>query len=158
MKDQQKFPPVYKAIAFSVYEQACLVRVCLRANAPLPLLADCLYSYAGTAHVSLSHQEYLDALYEDPGLVLAIRGVSFTPYLMSALHYQHGMLVMERSCQWKGVHWPPPFSSDFQLTLLTATHLLTWAARTLLLDTDSHDIPRAAATREQSERGFPAHI
>src|SRR3546814_11025327 len=82
MKDQQKFPPVYKAIAFSVYEQAGLVRVCLRANAPLPLLADCLYSYAGTAHVSLSHQEYLDALYDDPGLVLAIRGVSFTPYLM----------------------------------------------------------------------------
>src|SRR3546814_5045186 len=27
MKDQQKFPPVYKAIAFSVYEQAGLVRV-----------------------------------------------------------------------------------------------------------------------------------
>src|SRR3546814_14746243 len=62
-------------ISFSVYEQAGLVRVCLRANALLPLLADCLYRYAGTAHVSLSHQEYLDALYDDPGLVLAIRGV-----------------------------------------------------------------------------------
>src|SRR3546814_10704991 len=86
-------------ISFSVYEQAGLVRVCLRANAPLPLLADCLYSYAGTAHVSLSHQEYLDALYDDPGLVLAIRGVSFTPYLMSELHDQNGMLVMERSCR-----------------------------------------------------------
>src|SRR3546814_11653695 len=100
MKDPQKFPPVYTAIAFSVYEQAGLVRVCLRANAPLPLLADCLYSYAGTAHVSLSHQEYLDALYDDPGLVLAIRGVSFTPYLMSELHEIGRASCWERLCQY----------------------------------------------------------
>src|SRR3546814_2301531 len=96
-----------------------------------------------SSDVCSSDLEYLDALYDDPGLVLAIRGVSFTPYLMSELHDQNGMLVMERSCQWKGLHWPAPFSSDFPLTFLTETHPVTGETRITLRDTDFNELLRA---------------
>jgi len=156
MKDQQKFPPVYKAVAFSVFEQAGMVRVCLRASAPLPLLADHRYHYVGTSHVSLSHQDYLNALYDDPGLVIGIRGVSFTPYLMSELRNRDGLLVMERSCQWKGLHWPAPFSSDFPLTLLTETHPVTGETRLILRDAEFNELLRAVMAPVPAARGVTA--
>lgn len=153
MKDQQKFPPVYKAAAFSVVEHAGFVRVCLRANAPLPAPEGRAFAHAGTTHVSLSHQDYLDALYDDPGLVIAIRGVSFTPYLMSELKNRDGKLVMERSCQWKGLHWPAPFSSEFPLTLLTETHPITGETQLILRDTDFNELLRAIIAPVPAARG-----
>ena len=90
MKDQQKFPPIYKANAFAVTEQAGFVRVCLNPKAQAPLSADPKYTYVGTVNVSCSHQEYLNALYDDPSLILSIRGVRFSPYLMSeSVSYTH---------------------------------------------------------------------
>jgi nitrite reductase/ring-hydroxylating ferredoxin subunit len=156
MKGQEKFPPTYKARAFGVVEQGGFVRVALDANTPAPTLKDQPYSFAGTTHVSLSHQAYLDALYDDPGLVIAIRGVSFTPYLMSELRDQDGALAMERSCQWKGLHWPSSFSSDFPLTLLTQTHPDTGETKLTLRDADMKILLHAVMTPVPAARGVTA--
>jgi nitrite reductase/ring-hydroxylating ferredoxin subunit len=156
MKDQQKFPPVYKAMAFSVAEHAGMVRVCLHAGASPPTVEGNRYAHGGTTHVSLSHQDFVDALYDDPGLVIRIRGVSFTPYLMSELREQDGLLVMERSCQWKGLHWPAPFSSDFPLTLLTFTHPVTGETRLILRDSELRELLHAEIAPVPAARGTTA--
>src|SRR3546814_9626685 len=72
---------------------------------------------------------------------------------MSELHDQNGMLVMERSCQWKGLHWPAPFSSDFPLTFLTETHPVTGETRITLRDTDFNELLRAVVAPVPSARG-----
>jgi nitrite reductase/ring-hydroxylating ferredoxin subunit len=156
MKDQQKFPPVYKAMAFGVTEQAGMVRVCLHADAAPPTSTNDGYAQSGTVNVSLNHQDFLDALYDDPGLVIAIRGVHFTPYLMSELHEQDGLLLMERSCQWRSPHWPAPFSSDFPLTLLTATHPVTGETQITLRDTDLRELLYAIIAPVPAARGTTA--
>lgn len=156
MKDQQKFPPVYKAIAFSVAEQSGLVRVCLRAGATSSTVPRDTFPHGGTVNVSLSHQDFLDALYDDPSLVIAIRGVSFTPYLMSELRERDGLLVMERSCQWHDLHWPAPFSSDFPLSLLTATHPVTGETTITLRDTDLRELLYAVIAPVPAPRGTTA--
>jgi len=156
MKDQQKFPPVYKAIAFSVNEAAGLVRVNLRTGAVPSEIEGPVFGFSGTTHVSLGHQDYLDALYDDPELVIAIRGVSFTPYLMSELRNQNGMLVMERSCQWKGLHWPAPFSSDFPLTIFTETHPVTGETRLILRNTEFRELLRVVMAPVPAARGTTA--
>jgi nitrite reductase/ring-hydroxylating ferredoxin subunit len=156
MKGQEKFPPTYKARAFGVVEQGGFVRVALDANAPAPTSDDQSYSFEGTVYVSLSHQAYLDAMYDDPGLVIAIRGVSFTPYLMSELRDQGGVLAMERSCQWKGLHWPSSFSSDFPLTLLTQTHPDTGETKLTLRDADMKILLHAVMAPVPAARGVTA--
>ena len=156
MKDQQKFPPVYKAMAFGVAEQAGMVRVCLRAGASPPSDAGDGYARSGTTNVSLNHQDFLDALYDDPGLVIAIRGVDFTPYLMSELRERDGLLVMERSCQWMGLHWPAPFSSDFPLTVLTATDPVTGETKLTLRDTELRELLHAVIAPVPAARGTTA--
>src|SRR3546814_1363694 len=75
---------------------------------------------------------------------------------MSELHDQNGMLVMERSCQWKGLHWPAPFSSDFPLTFLTETHPVTGETRITLRDTDFNELLRAVVAPVPSARGVTA--
>ncbi len=156
MKDQQKYPPVYKANAFGVSEQAGFVRVCLNAKAEAPRRAAPEYGYCGTVNVSLTHQEYLDALYDDPGLVIAIRGVSFSSYLMSELREEDGLLVMERSCQWNPVHWPSHFVAEFPLTLLTRTHPLTGETELTLRDDQFNDLLHAVLAPVPAARGVTA--
>ncbi|MES2172345.1 MAG: Rieske 2Fe-2S domain-containing protein [Pseudomonadota bacterium] len=156
MKDQQKFPPLYKANAFGVSEQAGFVRVCLNPKAEAPLSADPKYGYIGTVNVSCSHQEYLDALYDDPALILAIRGVRFSPYIMSELHEEGGMLVMERSCQWHPLHWPSHFVAEFPLTLLTRTHPLTGETHLTLRDDAFNDLLHAVLSPVPAARGVTA--
>ena len=156
MKDQQKFPPIYKAQAFGVSEQGGFVRVCLNPKAQAPLSAEPKYTYCGTVNVSLTHQEYLNALYDDPSLVIAIRGVRFSPYLMSELHEEDGMLVMERNCQWNPVHWPSHFVAEFPLTLLTRTHPLTGETQLTLRDDQFNDLLHAALSPVPSARGVTA--
>ena len=156
MKDQQKFPPVYKAKAFGVVEQDGLVRVCLNAKAAPPPPAETGYADSGTVQVSLSHKEYLDALYDDPNLVIAIRGVYFTPYLMSELHEEGGMLVMERNCQWEPLHWPSHFVAEFPLTLLTRTHPLTGETELTLRDDQFNDLLHAVLAPVPAARGVTA--
>ena len=156
MKDQQKFPPVYKANAFGVSEQAGFVRVCLNPKAEAPLSAAPRFDFCGTANVSLSHQEYLDALYDDPGLVIGIRGVKFTPYLMSELHEEGGKLVMERSCQWSTLHWPSHFVAEFPLTLLTRTDPANGETEIVLRDDQFRELLHARLAPVPSARGVTA--
>lgn len=156
MKDQQKFPPIYKANAFAVSEQGGFVRVCLNPKAEPPMTAEPKYSYVGTVNVSLSHQEYLDALYDDPALVISIRGVSFSPYLMSELHEENGLLVMERNCQWSPLHFPAPYTSEFPLTLLTQTHPQTGETKITLRDDEFKDLLYAVLSPVPSARGVTA--
>lgn len=156
MKDQQKFPPAYRALAFGVHEHDGLVRVCLDPQAAPPELPVRSHDSSGTTYVSLAHREYLDALYDDPGLLIAIRGVTFTPYLMSELREENGRLVMERSCQWKGAHWPAPFSPEFPLTLLTRTHPISGETELVLRDSELRELLKALIAPVPAARGVTA--
>lgn len=134
LKSKTKFPPIYRAAAFAVSEGAGFIRVCLdsKASAPAPI-ADTL-PLSGTANVALGHEHYIAALFDDPASVIAIRCVRFTPYLMTELAKQDGKLVLERSCQWAGLHWPSPFSSDFPITLRISTDPITGESDLTLRD------------------------
>jgi nitrite reductase/ring-hydroxylating ferredoxin subunit len=135
LKGEQKYPPLYRAAAFAVVEQAGFVRVCLNAKAAPPApVTETAMPLSGTSQVALDHVHYLNALFDAPGLLLAIRGVRFTPYLMTELVEQDGQLVLERSCQWASPHWPAPFTSDFPITLRIATDPVTGESELALRD------------------------
>jgi nitrite reductase/ring-hydroxylating ferredoxin subunit len=134
LKSDAKFPPIYRATAFGVAESGGFVRVCLNARATAPATLDDTLPLSGTADVALDHEHYIAALFDDPALVLAMRGVRFTPYLTTELVIEDGLLVMERSCQWAGPRWPSPFSSDFPISLRIASEPLTGESELLLRD------------------------
>jgi nitrite reductase/ring-hydroxylating ferredoxin subunit len=153
MKGAQKYPPIYKALAFGVAESGGFVRVSLNAKATAPAPDTQTLPLSGTAHVALGHAQYLAALYDDPGIVLGIRGVSFTPYLMSELHEENGKLVMERNCQFGRLHWPAPFSPEFPATLLTSTDPLTGETELVLRDSGFKEYLRAVIAPVPGARG-----
>ncbi len=154
MKDKQKFPPLYRAIRFGVHESGGFVYVNLDAEAAPPAPStNTTYALSGTVAVALSHQDWLDALFDDPNLVLAIRGIGFTPYLMTELHEEQGRLVMERSCQWRLLHWPAPFSPEFPVTMLTATDPITGHTDVTLRDADFNELLRVALAPVPAARG-----
>ncbi len=132
LKSDAKFPSLYRAIPFAVAENGGFVRVCLDAKAAAPAPAGEALPLAGTENVALGHEHYIAALFDDPALVIAIRNVRFTPYLMAELAEQDGRLVLERSCQWASPHWPSPFSSDFPITLRISTDPVTGESDLLL--------------------------
>lgn len=134
LKSDAKFPPIYRATPFGVAESAGFVRVCLNAKATAPVATNENLPLSGTVNVALDHDQYIAALFDDPALVLAMRGVRFTPYLTTELIVEQGLLVMERSCQWAGPHWPAPFSSDFPISLRIATDPLTGESELSLRD------------------------
>jgi len=156
MKDDQRFPPLYKAERFAVAESGGLVQVSLDPDAALPPPIETAMPLSGTAHVALDHTQYVAALYDDPGLVLGIRGVRFTPYLMSELHEEDGKLVMERSCQWTRLHWPAPFSPDFPITVLTRSDPVTGETELTLRDTDFNQLLSAVVAPVPAARGVTA--
>jgi len=134
LKSDARFPPIYRASAFAVAESGGFVRVSLDKQARPPAPSDEALSLSGTTHVALDHEHYIAALFDDPALLLAIRGVRFTPYLTTELGIESGQLVMERSCQWAGPRWPSPFSSDFPISLRIATDPLTGESELVLRD------------------------
>lgn len=134
LKSDAKFPPHYRAAPIAAVESGGFVRVCLDARATAPARTNETPPLAGTENVALEHEHYVAALFDDPALVIAIRGVRFTPYLMAELAQQDGKLVMERSCQWVTPHWPSAFSSDFPITLRISTDAVTGESDLLLRD------------------------
>jgi nitrite reductase/ring-hydroxylating ferredoxin subunit len=156
MKDQQRFPPLYKAIPFAVHESNGFVRVCLDAAAAAPASLGKTYALSGAENVALDHKHYLDAFFDNAGLVIAIKGVKFTPYLQSELREEDGWLVMERSCQWAPRIWPSAFSSDFPITLLSKTHPVTGETHITLRNENLEELLRATLAPVPSARGVTA--
>ena len=154
LKGEQKYPPLYRAVPFAVSESGGFVRVSLNAKAAAPaaLAADTL-PLCGTENVSLSHEHLIAALFDDPALVIAIKGVHYTPYLMSELAEHNGKLVLERSCQWKSPHWPAPFSSDFPITLRIGTDPVTGETDLLLRDNAFNTLLSATVAPVPAARG-----
>lgn len=156
MKDKQRFPALYRGRALSVSESGGFVRVILGDHAPIPAIDSAAYSYSGTVDLSCGHQDYIDALHDDPGLVIAIRGIHFGTYLASELHEESGWLVMERNCQWAGPHWPDHFVAEFPLTLLMRTHPVTGETRLVLQDDRFNPLFYAILAPVPAARGVTA--
>lgn len=154
MKDEQKFPPVYKAAAFAVSESGGFVSVNLdpKSAQPGPVANDTL-ALSGTAHVALDHNEWVSALFDDPGIVIGIRGVQFTPYLMSELREEDGLLVMERFCQWGKLHLPSFATAEFPITLVTRTHPQTGETDAVLRDDNFRTLLTAQIAPVPAARG-----
>lgn len=153
MKDDQRFPRVYRAKAFAVAESGGFVRVNLAADQPPPTADDHVMPLSGTSHVALDQAAYVDALYDAPELLIDIRGVQFTPYLMSELHEENGLLVMERSCQWGKLHWPSYASADFPITILTRTSPMTGETELTLRDDAFNTLLNARIAPVPAARG-----
>jgi nitrite reductase/ring-hydroxylating ferredoxin subunit len=153
LKSTAKFPPIYRAIPFGVTESGGFVRVCLDAKALVPAPEANTLPLSGTVNVALDHEHYIAALFDDPSLVLAIRGVRFTPYLLAELAEQEGKLILERSCHWAGLHWPSPFSSDFPITLRISTDPVTGECDLLLRDDGFNPLLSATLAPVPAARG-----
>lgn len=153
LKSDTKFPPLYRAVPFAVAESGGFVRVCRDAKAPAPTAMGETLPHCGTTNVALEHEHYIAALFDDPTLVIAIRGVRFTTYLMAELAEQNGKLVLERSCQWASPHWPSPFSSEFPITLRIATDPVTGESDLLLRDDAFNPLLSATLAPVPAARG-----
>lgn len=154
MKDEQKFPPVYKATAFAVSEIGGFVSVNLdqKTTLPAPAVSEG-FDLCGTAHVALGHDQWINALFDDPGLVLNIRSVEFTPYLMSDLREENGLLVMERFCLWGKLHWPSFATAEFPITFITRTDPQTGDTEAILRDDSFRTLLTAQISPVPAARG-----
>lgn len=153
MKDDQRFPPIYKAQPFAVAESDGFVHVNLDAKADAPAPAGHTLPLSGIAHVALEQSHWIDALYDEPGLVIDIKGVEFTPYLMSELRAQNGLFVMERNCLWGKLHWPSFATAEFPITLLSRTKPDTGETELLLRDDDFNELLKVRLAPVPAARG-----
>lgn len=164
MKDEQKFPPVYKAAAFAVSESGGFVSVNLDQKTTVaPPISQHEFRLFDKVHVALSHEQWINALFDDPALVLNIRSVEFTPYLMSDLREEKGLLVMERFCQWGKLHWPSYATAEFPITFITRTHPETGETEAVLRDDSFRTLMTAqlapvAAARGVTQVRWRAHL
>jgi nitrite reductase/ring-hydroxylating ferredoxin subunit len=115
------------------------------ASATLPL--------GGTVNVTIDHAAFINAMFDDPCLVLAIKGVRFSPYLMEELAVKDGRLTLERNCQWASPHWPAPFSSDFPISLRITTDPVTGESDLLLRDASFTPLLEATIAPVPAARG-----
>lgn len=153
LKSTQKFPPLYRATPFAAAESGGFVRISADANARAPDHAREVLPLSGTAELSLPHDQFLNTLYDDPSLVLAIRGVRFTPYLATELIEANGRLVMERNCQWAGPRWPAPFIPEFPASLHISTEPETGESELILRDGDFNELLRVILSPVPAGRG-----
>lgn len=154
LKSQQKFPPLYRAAAFAVAEAGGFVRISSNPEATVPqLVSSTNLPLGGTSQLSLPHTEFLNALYDDPSLVIAIRGIRFSPYLATELMEQNGLLVMERNCQWAGPRWPAPFVPEFPVSLRIATQPDTGESELVLRDAAYNELLRVIVAPVPAGRG-----
>ncbi|MEH6758589.1 MAG: Rieske (2Fe-2S) protein [Parasphingorhabdus sp.] len=153
LKNNQKFPKLYRAQAFTVSESSGFIRVCLDPKAQPSAPRDEILPLSGSENVALGHEHYINALFDNPALLINIRGVRFTPYLMTELSEQDGRLVLERSCQWASPHWPAPFSSDFPITLRISTDAASGESELLLRDDQFNPLLSAILAPVPAARG-----
>jgi nitrite reductase/ring-hydroxylating ferredoxin subunit len=153
LKSDAKFPPLYRARAFAVAEGGGFVRISTDAKAPPPARSGDALPLSGTTELSLPHNQFLNAIYDDPSLVLSIRGVRFTPYLATELIEADGRLVMERNCQWAGPRWPAPFVPEFPASLHISTEPETGESELTLRDADFNELLRVILAPVPAGRG-----
>lgn len=153
LKSTQKFPPMYRAKSYAVAESGGFVRISENPAATQPAVIAAALPLSGTEQVSLTHSEFLNALYDDPALVIAIRGVRFTPYLATELIEANGRLVMERNCQWAGPRWPAPFIPEFPASLLISTEPETGESKLIVRDADFKELLRVILAPVPGSRG-----
>ncbi len=153
LKGTTKFPPLYRARTFAATEDAGFVRISGEAGAIPPDRAGETLPLSGTAELSLPHSQFLNALYDDPSLVLSIRGVRFTPYLATELMEVNGKLTMERNCQWAGPRWPAPFVPEFPASLRISTEPETGESELVLRDADFNELLRVVLAPVPAGRG-----
>lgn len=153
LKSEAKFPPLYRARAFAVAESGGFVRISADVKSVPPAHAAEALPLSGTAELSLPHNQFLNALYDDPSLVLSIRGVRFTPYLATELIEADGRLVMERNCQWAGPRWPAPFIPEFPASLHISTEPETGESELILRDADFNELLRVILAPVPAGRG-----
>ena len=153
LKNKQKFPKLYRAQAFGVAESGGFVRVCIDPKAQPPAPQGETLPLSGSENIALGHEHYINALFDNPALLINIRNVRFTPYLMTELSEQDGRLVLERSCQWASPHWPAPFSSDFPVTLKISTDPVSGKSELLLRDDQFNPLLRAILAPVPAARG-----
>jgi nitrite reductase/ring-hydroxylating ferredoxin subunit len=153
LKTKQKFPPLYRAIAFAVAESEGFVRISTDPKAAPPATGKATLPLSGTVQLSLPHAAFLNALYDDPSLLLSIRGIRFTPYLATELIEANGKLVMERNCQWAGPRWPASFIPEFPASLRIATDPETGESELTLRDSDFNELLRIILAPVPAGRG-----
>lgn len=153
LKGAQKYPPTYRARAFAVAESGGFVRVSLDPKAAAPPPSTAQLPLSGRTDVTVEHSAFIAALFDDPALIIAIRGVRFSPYLMDELHVRDGRLVLERNCQWASPHWPAPFSSDFPISLRISTDPVTGESDLLLRDAAFNRLLEATIAPVPAARG-----
>jgi nitrite reductase/ring-hydroxylating ferredoxin subunit len=153
LKGEQKFPPLYRAMPFAVCESGGFVRISADPKAVPPAPDGDALPLSGTTQLSLPHSEFLNALYDDPALVLSIRGIRFTPYLATELIEANGRLVMERNCQWAGPRWPAPFIPEFPASLHISTEPETGESDLILRDADFNELLRVVVAPVPAGRG-----
>ena len=153
LKGDQKYPPTYRAAAFAVEESGGFVRVCINSKATAPDPSTDVLPLSGSTDVTIAQDQFVAALFDDPGLVIAIKGVRFSPYLMAELHVADGRLVLERNCQWASPHWPAPFSSDFPISLRISTDPVTGESDLLLRDAAFNRLLEATLAPIPAARG-----
>lgn len=156
LKDQPRFPPVYRAESFAVHESGGFVRVCLNAGVAPPATDTTVWSYSGRVNVALDHARYVRALLDAPDLVLHIPGVRCTPYLMSDLHEKDGTWVMERNADWLKPRAPAAFRSDYPLALRIAVAPAASQIELVLRDVDLNPLMHATLAPAPAARGTTA--
>lgn len=153
LKSDHKYPPVYRAKAFAVSESGGFVHVCADAKADAPQPKKETLPLSGKETVALEHTHYINALFDDPSLIINIKGVRFSPYLMEELCEKNGRLELERSCQWASPHWPAPFSSDFPITLRISADPASGESELLLRDDGFNPLLRIIMAPVPGTRG-----
>ena len=153
LKSDRKFPPIYRAKTFGVQESGGFVRVCLDPKAIAPALGGDVLPDSGVETIALDHRNYVDALLDDPSLVIGIRGVRFTTYLFEEVKEKDGRLMLERSCQWSSNKWPASFSAEFPLAAVFSVEPETGQCDILLRDSEMAPILRISLAPVPAARG-----
>src|SRR3546814_20396156 len=87
---------------------------------PRSTRTDTLFPYTTlfrSVALTIDHAQYVRAFLDAPELVITVPGVELTKYLARDPQEQGGRLIMERSCRWRGMHWPARISAEFELNL-----------------------------------------
>lgn len=143
MREQKRFPPLYRAEAFAVAEHGgfVFVDVTRAGAAPPSLSAAPAFAHHGIACSPIDHARVVEILLDGPQLLIGIPGIRITEYPLADPELRDGRIVYERGCRRRGGIMPDrlraelPYSLRLEIdcdTGLTALSLRDAGARPLL--------------------------